>query len=115
MPRLELRASLLAGTLFGVLAAQRALRLFVVGELSAGPLWLWTLLLLEVIGATAAAAGLLTEDRVARPGIALFLAAWVLRLGAETFALGIRAPLEALGLAVVGVGATLLAWWSAPR
>ena len=89
--RAHLYLSWLFGVVFLAIGLERALRALAIAPAPDLPAILFATILLQAIGAFAAAVCLFTASRYALIGLALFAAAFLTQMGADVLVYGVRA------------------------
>jgi hypothetical protein len=79
------------------------------------PVILFVSVLIQAIGALAAAACLFAASRYVVIGLGLFAGAFLVQLGADVLVYQIRAVLDAVGLAVAALALVAFAWFAQDR
>jgi hypothetical protein len=105
----------LLAVVFLAIGIERALRGAAIGAAPDAPLLLLASVLLEAIGALAAAAGLFAASRLAVSGLALFAGAVLFHLGADVLVYHVRAVIDAAFVAIVALGLAALGWIALDR
>jgi hypothetical protein len=113
--RARLYLSWLFGVVFLAIGLERALRALAIAPAPDLPAILFVTVLLQAIGALAAAVCLFAASRLVVIGLALFAGAFLVQLGADVLVYEIRAVLDAAGLAVAALALTLFAWMAQDR
>jgi hypothetical protein len=113
--RAHLYLSWLFGVVFLAIGLERALRALAIAPAPDLPAILFVTVLIQAIGALAAAFCLFAGSRLVVIGLALFAGAFLVQLGADVLIYQIRAVLDAVGLAVAALALTVLAWMALDR
>ena len=113
--RAHLYLSWLFGVVFLAIGLERALRALAIAPAPDLPVILFASVLIQAIGALAAAVCLFAASRLVVIGLALFAGAFLVQLGADVLVYQIRAVLDAVGLAVAALALVAFAWLSLDR
>jgi hypothetical protein len=113
--RAHLYLSWLFAVVFLAIGLERALRALAIAPTPDPPVILFVTVVIQAIGALAAAVCLFAGSRLVVIGLALFAAAFLVQLGADVLVYQIRAVLDAVGLAVVALTLTAFAWLALER
>ena len=113
--RAHLYLSWLFGVVFLAIGLERAQRALAIAPTPDLPAILFATVLLQAIGALAAAVCLFAASRYALIGLALFAAAFLTQMGADVLVYGVRAVVDAVGLAVAAIALTAFAWLALDR
>ena len=113
--RAHLYLSWLFGVVFLAIGLERALRALAIAPAPDLPAILFVTVLLQAIGALAAAVCLFAASRFVVIGLALFAGAFLVQLGADVLIYQIRAVLDAVGLAVAALALTVFAYMALDR
>jgi hypothetical protein len=103
------------GAVFLAIGVERALRALAIAAGPDLPAILFASVFVEAIGALATAAFLFAASRWVAIGLALFVGAALVHLGADVLIYHIRAVLEAAGIALCVLALAALAWFAQAR
>jgi hypothetical protein len=108
----------LVAVVFLAIGIERALRALAIAGGQDLPGLLFAGVLVQAIGALAAAAALFMASRIAIVGLALFAGGVLFQLGADVLVYQVRAVIEAVAIAAAAIGLAALGWLAlddAPR
>jgi hypothetical protein len=103
------------GAVFLAIGIERALRALAIAGGPDLPALLFASVLVEAVGALVAAIGLFGASRVATIGLALFVGAALVHLGADVLIYHIRAVVEAAAIALCVLALAAIGWFAQTR